>query len=194
MLEIRTTQEMRDISLAQLRISYLDNLIWTRSRQASLQGQYYFRCACQHCEGGEQYNMVYKHNYSEGEDLSVRIRDYISESSNSIQSGKDIMEEMKERICIESIIFLQVSKLLFTQCVEGDDNDTLEYGEICRAAFRHHTHLSPMGNIITLVRLARARFIFGLGFRDIMNEILEIENNYFKAESIDVAHILQLIQ
>ena len=93
MLEIRTTQEMRDISLAQLRISYLDNLTWTRSRQASLQGQYYFRCACQHCEGGLQYNMIYN-NHSEEDDLSVRIRDYISESSNSIQSGKDIMEEM----------------------------------------------------------------------------------------------------
>ena len=76
----------------------------------------------------------------------------------------------------------------------NDDNATLEYGEICRSAFRHHTHLSSLGNIITIVRLARVRLISELGFVDVMNEILEIEKEYFKTESIDVTHILQLIK
>ena len=56
MLEIRTTEELEDVTLDKLRICYLDPFTGTEARHSALKKHYYFDCRCEHCEEGGGYN------------------------------------------------------------------------------------------------------------------------------------------
>ena len=191
MLEIRTTEELEDVSLDKLRICYLDPFTGTKSRKSALKKNYYFDCKCQHCDGGFEYNMFYRNTGKictkdiilHSGDLLEKVESYINENYVDIDAAKEIMEKIVEKVSIESIIFLQVSKLLFNQCLQdGKAVDALKYGELCRKAYRSQTKLNPLGNLQTLVKLARVHKSCDTELDDLVTEMIEIERIYFKTD------------
>ena len=128
--------------------------------------------------------------------MTGRMKAYVNGTDITIQSGKVIMDEMIGKVSIDSIIFLQISKLLFNQCLQdGPSSDALKYGELCRSAYRSQTQLNPLGNLQTLVKLTRLQKSCGIEFEDLVEEIMEIEIKYFQSNtSSDINCIRDLIK
>ena len=204
MLEIRTTEELEDVALDRLRICYLDPFIGTKARHAALKNNYYFECKCEHCEAGYEYKIFYRNtckscitenhskcsecnlvidNQRSSEVLNERVKGYINGDFVNIESAIDIMENIMNVIDNKSIVFLQVAKLLFNQCLQaGRAEEALKYGELCIASYRDQTQLNPLGNVQTLLKLARLRNRCGLEFGDLLTEVMEMDSKYFHSE------------
>lgn len=202
-LEVRTTMELENVELDNLRICYLDPLTGTRARQAALQSNYYFECQCEHCEPESEYRVFYKNicktcnteqtlhcklakcvvcdqDIDTCGDLLERVNGYINGNAVDIESATDLVEKMIESIEIKSFIFLQASKLLFTQSLHaGLSNYALKYGELCLSSYMANVQINPVGIIQTMVRVARLRNSLGLEVMDLVTQVMEIDAMYF---------------
>ena len=162
--EVRTLVPLEDVSLASLRICYLDPFKSLQERRGYLSSGYYFHCDCQRCRQEEA-------GREEGEEqtLARELGEAFMQRQLKPREEEKAVREVVRVLGEGDMLSLRATKLLFNHFLErGEVGRAVEWGEQCWACYSHHTALNPSAYVQTLLKLAQALSSLGTDYVQVL--------------------------